>query len=311
MNSTEDRPSMAPEVASKEVHTPRGEKDLHSLAERTLHGFTRAKPDEDRRLRPTNVRPLDILVSRESVGRAVRIMDKVLKALEAAGTKVTVSQGDRALTTVTVDGEELCIRLYEGIGRVNHIPTDEERIRIKKYPGIHGVPEWDEAPSGKLTLAVVNEEFRGVRMRWGDGSSHSLERKVCDFIDGLIEVARAKKSWREEREKERSRWEEARRMEEEAASRRYEEQQRARELTEQIDLWSLSRRIREYIADLGENALQPEIWTISKIPLPEWMDWALRYADSIDPVAPIRKARQTKTPSEKGRRPCQGEHIME
>src|SRR2546428_7304976 len=115
MNSTEDRPSITPGVESKEVHTPRGEEDLHPLAERTLRGFTRAKPDEDGRLRPTNVRPLDILVSQESVERAVRIMDKVLKALEAGGRQVTVSQGDRALTTVTIDGEELCIRLYERI----------------------------------------------------------------------------------------------------------------------------------------------------------------------------------------------------
>jgi len=64
--------------------------------------------------------------------------------------------------------------------------------------------------------------------------------------------------------------------------------------------WSRSRRIREYIADLRENALQPEIWMISKIPLQEWMKWALRYADSLDPVAPIRKARRAQAPKEGG-----------
>ena len=114
-----------------------------------------------------------------------------------------------------------------------------------------------------------------------------------------FKAAKAKKAWREEREKEQARWEEARRREEEAASRRYEEQQRARELTEQIDRWSRSRRIREYIADLRENALRPEIWTISKVPLQEWMEWALRYADSLDPVALIRKARNAKDSKER------------
>ena len=67
--------------------------------------------------------------------------------------------------------------------------------------------------------------------------------------------------------------------------------------------WSRSCRIREYVADLKENALQPEIWTISKAPLVEWMEWALRYADSIDPVATIRKARQAKTSQEGGPEP--------
>ena len=31
---------------------------------------------------------------------------------------------------------------------------------------------------------------------------------------------------------------------------------------------------------------------LGDVPLPEWMEWALQYADRIDPVAPIRKARQ-------------------
>ena len=55
--------------------------------------------------------------------------------------------------------------------------------------------------------------------------------------------------------------------------------------------WSRSRKIREYVADLKENVVRPEIWTISKAPLQEWMEWALRYANTLDPVAPIRKAR--------------------
>jgi len=32
--------------------------------------------------------------------------------------------------------------------------------------------------------------------------------------------------------------------------------------------------------------------------LAEWMEWALGYADSIDPVAPIRKARQVQSSKE-------------
>jgi len=61
---------------------------------------------------------------------------------------------------------------------------------------------------------------------------------------------------------------------------------------------AVARRIREYIDDIKASALQPEIWTISQVPLPEWMEWALGYADSIDPVAPIRKARRASIPNE-------------
>ncbi len=33
-------------------------------------------------------------------------------------------------------------------------------------------------------------------------------------------------------------------------------------------------------------------WKIGEVPLAEWMEWALSYADKIDPVGPIRKTRQ-------------------
>jgi len=45
---------------------------------------------------------------------------------------------------------------------------------------------------------------------------------------------------------------------------------------------------------------EEETWRLAylRTPLPEWMEWALRYADSLDPVAPIRKARRVKTSNE-------------
>lgn len=75
------------------------------------------------------------------------------------------------------------------------------------------------------------------------------------------------------------------------ANRRYEEQQRARKLDQQVNDWNRSRLIREYIHDMKTNAQQPEKWNVDGIPPVQWMDWALGYADSIDPVGPIRNAR--------------------
>ena len=295
MDASDLPPTASPQMGHRHTEVPAAMGDLHRLAARTQRGFAKAKPDEDGRLRPTISRTLDILVSAGNVERAVRIMDKLLKALTAAGYKFGVPLEGHGLTTVTVEGQQLGIRLYEGIGRVNHIPTEEERVRIKKYPDIHGVPEWDERPSGKLNLVIGKEEFRGVRMRWTDGRGHPLETKMDSFVEGLVEAARAKKAWTEERERQRIKWEEDRRKEQEASDRRYEEQQRAERLKQQVEDWSRSRRIREYIADMREVTLNPGQWNFAGIPLPEWMEWALRYADSIDPVGPIRNAGQAKS----------------
>jgi hypothetical protein len=282
-----DEASHPPRTAPLEEPLAR---DLLPLAERTLRAFENAKPDEDGLLRPTRTRALNIHVSAESVERSVRIMDKLLRHLEGAGLKAAVPEGRQGLT-VTVEGEELGIRLYELIGQVKHIPTEEERVRIKKYPEIHGVPEYDERPSGKLTLAICREEFGGVRMKWVDGKGHPLETKLESFVAGLSEVARAKRAWRQAKEEQERQWQERRQKEEDAASRRWEERARAEKLDRQVNDWNRSRLIREYVQDMRVNALQPEKWNVDGIPLVEWMDWALGYADRIDPVAAIRRAR--------------------
>jgi hypothetical protein len=220
-------------------------------------------------------------------------MDALLKALESSGKKVKVPREGKPVTLVMVDGEEISIGLHEGRRKVVHVPSKEERERMRKYPAIHGVPEFDSGPSGDLTLSILNEEFRGVRMSWRDRKRKRLEDLLPAFMEGLAEAARAKKVWREEREAERLEWEERQKKAYVEESKRYEERQRAENLSQQVDAWARSRRIREYVADLKENAVEPEKWFISKIPLHEWMDWALRYADSIDPIAPIRNARRT------------------
>jgi hypothetical protein len=53
--------------------------------------------------------------------------------------------------------------------------------------------------------------------------------------------------------------------------------------------WSRSQLIRESIQNMKSTALQPEQWNVDGIPLVEWMEWALNYADRIDPVTPLRK----------------------
>jgi len=282
-------------------HPPRTEpleeqlpsRDLHPLAERTLRAFEDAKPDEHGLLRPRNTRALNVHVTAKCVERAVRVMDKLLRHLQGAGLKAAMPEGRPGLT-VSVEGEELEIRLYELISQVKHVPTEEERVRIKKYPEIHGVPEYDERPAGKLTLAICKEEFGGVRMRWVDGKGHPLETKLDSFLAGLGEVARAKRAWRLAKEEEERQRQERRQKEEAAASRRWEERARAEKLDRQVNDWHRSRLIREYILDMKTNALQPEKWNVDGIPLDQWMDWALSYADRIDPVAPIRKARASR-----------------
>jgi hypothetical protein len=145
----------------------------------------------------------------------------------------------------------------------------------------------------RLDLAICREEFGGVRMRWVDGKGHPLETKLDSFLAGLGDAARAKRAWREAKQEQERQWQERRRKEEEAESRRWETRARAEKLDRQVNDWNRSRLIRQYVQDMRANALATEKWNVDGIPLVQWMDWALAYADSIDPVAPIRKAGST------------------
>jgi len=47
-----------------------------------------------------------------------------------------------------------------------------------------------------------------------------------------------------------------------------------------------------------ELSSSKKTWKIGEVPLAEWMEWALSYADKIDPVAPIRRTRQVQAARE-------------
>ncbi len=60
----------------------------HPLVVLTRNVLTQAKPDDNRMLRPWGQKYLDIRVSPDSLRRALRIMDALLKAFEKRGFKV-------------------------------------------------------------------------------------------------------------------------------------------------------------------------------------------------------------------------------
>lgn len=273
------------------VVVPESLTDPHPLVAKAEKSLRHAGTDQLGLLRPRAEGRLSIRVSRGSLDRALRIMDALVKALEARQFSVSVSPGKGGDTSAQVLGEAVPFWIEEIVDAVERPWTPKELKEKEKYSWMHTKPEYNHVPSGRLALKIGSAPYTGIRRTVADAEKHRLESSLNKFLQVLVLGAERQQSERIKRERQEREWAEAKRQREEEERRRWEEQKRVERLNQQLDDWSRSRRIREYIAEMREVTLNPMKWNFAGIPLPEWMEWALAYADRIDPVAPIRKAR--------------------
>jgi hypothetical protein len=250
---------------------------------------------------------LDIRVAPESVDRALRILDALIKALEAAGLTVEVvvlqeaepagprdyRWSDRAphpparITRVVCDGESIEFCLHEDVRRVE-VPRPHSS-RKGEYVWEPRVYAYE--PTGGLMLRLINTSGLGVRSKWQDGKRQRLEDCLEDFVGHLSRVALAFKLQRraaEERtiaarEAERRRLEESIRRHE-AEERRQEEEGRGKQLEAEVALWRRAQDIRGYVQAAREMLGEADLGSEADQTARERLRWALEYADRIDPL---------------------------
>jgi hypothetical protein len=139
-----------------------------------------------------------------------------------------------------------------------------------------------EEPSGKLSITVWNS-WGSDRRRWSDGKS-PLEEQLPHFVAGLIRFAlidRAKERERAAEERERQR-----RAEEwaklEAAVKA--ERSKVRALEDAAAKWNRAEQIRSLVAAARSAAVQNGQSVDPGNQLGDWIAWAERQADRLDPL---------------------------
>ena len=159
---------------------------------------------------------LAIQVSPESLDRALRIFDALIKALRAAALQVEVAVVEEPVpvhrydyrpldrephrparvTRVLCEGESIEISLTESVRRVE--------VPRRQYSG-KGDHVWEPklheyVPTGELALQLTNTAGLGVRSKWQDGKRQRLEDLLDDFVGNLSRVALAFKLKRQAEE---------------------------------------------------------------------------------------------------------------
>lgn len=298
--------------------------DPHPLVERTRRHLLQVKPAYTGLLPWTSKPCLDITVSPDSLDRALRIADALLKSMEAAGLRVEERilkpkgkrpprrsiwetqqpcEPEERVTRVLCDDEWLEFAISERVVR-HERPKPDPPPRKIAWDGTfydERVPTtYTYEPTGMLSLAITNVGRLGVQTTWNDGKLQRLESRLTEFVSRLSAVALAVKLQRAEEERQRVaalEESERRRIAEIEAERRrwalqqhrWAEEEREKKLLGELDRWRLARDIREYVDDKVQ--LVKDHQDVGEMSLAtRWeLGWALRYARSVDPLTSLRE----------------------
>jgi len=219
---------------------------------------------------------LDVHVAKESVPRALRFMDAFIKAFEKRGHKVVAEATEyRRDVLFVILGEQFSFRLRE---KTKMVPIPESQRE-----GRYGA-RTNYEPTGLFELQLRRRQMGFAEMTWKDGKRIKLEVQLNDIMIGLIVAVEKERDWRlqqEEYELQR-RENEAKRWQQEQERRK--EEQKISELNQMVLNWDQAARIRDFMADVRTRRSPIDEGS----ELAQWMDWALKHADKIDPLGPQR-----------------------
>lgn len=264
----------------------------HPLVDRTLKSLLSSRKGEDGLVRPGAKRTLNVQVTPQNMDRAMRLMDALLKALEARSLPVALEVTDTGTSTVvTVLDEAVHIGLHGIVKRQERAPTPAEKHDMVTYPSLYGNKRYfEEVPTGQLCLAVLSGPANGRKHRYTDTERRPVERLLNAFVICLYRTAEDIKAervrledlrrQREEAERQRREWEKVRWQKLEEIRK---EEERLKVLLQQTESWRRSQDLRQFIRAFEESrrAANGEVQPGSDAAM--WIDWARQHADRLDP----------------------------
>lgn len=213
---------------------------------------------------------LDMVVSKQSLNRANRIMDALIKTTEREGWSWSGEVG--APTVVTVDGVEMKIKIRE--------------LRVAKK--VRNAPgAWREYTrtlewTGDICISIDDWQARGTRTKWRDTSKGRLDTMLRKVVIGIREVALILKQAREMREAENQRRKVAWKEWEAVERERKEVERKQKALIDIAGRWEKVETLRRFLKSASDRIEHlPEV---RRLPAMAWLRWAQVQVDAIDPL---------------------------
>ncbi len=235
----------AEQAPERKIVVPDRLTNPHRLLKEHLAEWRSPKVD-DYGARSGNIRQFNIRVSPASLGRALRIMDTLFKALESRGYPVEIQQGYHRRLGARINGEPITFGLEERFHRIKH--PDQKNLKLQWWQR----QRYRYAPTGTLFLKITDVWADGIQKTWSDGKTAKIENYLNGFIVGLLRAAEAVKAARIKRELEHQAQREAQQKCEEEARKRQEELARRQALEQEAVNWTKAQQLRGYLTALKE-----------------------------------------------------------
>lgn len=153
----------------------------HPLVAATGRALKRPKRRNAGELVTTTRRALDVVVSEASLARALLIIDALVKALDTRGMTLRIEPDGKRHSYVTLQGEQLAIRLVEKTLRTKREPTDQERQYKEKYCYVYLPDRHSHQPTGMRKLGVI-ASYGDLRNVVADRKRQRIEQRLNDFV---------------------------------------------------------------------------------------------------------------------------------
>jgi hypothetical protein len=229
----------------------------------------------------------NVHVSKALLPRTMIIMNTIIKELEKREMKIFIRERRHPNTVLSIKGEELEIGIEEPSGKVEHQKTKSELADAKRYPSLYAHTTYDYKPSGKLRLFIDTYTWSAMRRSWHDSESKKIEDRLNEIFIGFIKVADEIKQDRLTREKEEKERLERIRLYEEIQRQKAEEEKRINDLLKQVNSWSQSNAIKQFINHVKTAAIEKYGKIEEESDLGKWLTWANLQAQRLDPISEL------------------------
>lgn len=257
------------EVEAHEVQVDPGA-PLHILVEATVKAYKAAKTDDRGYLTPDWRAPtLPLRVSRGSYGRAILIMNTVVRSLEKHGYLVSL-RSRRDGTVASIGKLEIGFELVEKYRQI--------RLEPKSKQNGYTYPKMKYEPNGILEFRVSG----GGAIQ--DGSRKQVEQQIARILGEFLRTARASRLHEEQvrlreiadREREKERWELSEKIRKEEA--------KLAELDLWVNSWVHARQYREFVKALEKTWLEAGEDVSPDSEHGKRLTWMREQADRLDPL---------------------------
>jgi len=269
----------------------------HRLVAECAAAFKRETVRVNDSLRRAQGQVLSVAISPAQLGRAMRLLDALIKALESRGHAVEVTDPQRPPldswgrrrdgwphTRTNILGEWAYFDLREGYRLEAPAPLPVKATRrpqptasFRATLGIQGA-----VATGQLKLRVLDLDYSIAKQVWRDTPTRRLEDQLNAVVVGLVKAAVTVRERREHIATQEAAQRAAAARQEEQRRRAHEEALWVSDLESRVHDWQLARQIREFVAAVERNPTATRGAAETDVDVGRWVARARQYADRLE-----------------------------